>query len=161
MLRPRFNVLTSFQRPYIVVLIPCAGWGVTCKFQFYSDCRVYKIEFKHSFCVVLCFITLFYYYFLVGTTEIFTSPCENEIQSFFHNKGYFSGYIEGWALYAENPVLSDDVMLYENNMLQKLGMYKWQVCLQGNINSSSELVRLNFEAQNTNYREDYTVKSFN
>lgn len=33
-------------------------------------------------------------------------------------------------MYSENPVLSDDVMLYKDNPLQKLGMYKWQVGLQ-------------------------------
>ena len=36
-------------------------------------------------------------------------------------------FVEGWALYSENPLLSDDVDLYKDNMLQKYGMYKWQV----------------------------------
>eukprot|EP00111_Clytia_hemisphaerica_P000364 TCONS_00000989-protein len=62
-----------------------------------------------------------------GAVELFASPCGDKIQSFFNDKGFFSGFVEGWASYAENPVLSDDVMLYENNRLQKLGMYKWQV----------------------------------
>ena len=69
---------------------------------------------------------MFTYAFL-GSIVLFSSPCEGSVQSFFHDKGMFTGFIEGWALYAENPVLSDDVNLYKNDLLQKLGMYKWQV----------------------------------
>jgi len=38
-----------------------------------------------------------------------------------------SGYVEGWAHYAENPILSDDVRLFDESILQKLGMYKMQI----------------------------------
>lgn len=41
--------------------------------------------------------------------------------------GYYIVFVEGWALYAENPLMSDDVDLYRDNMLQKYGMFKWQV----------------------------------
>ncbi len=38
-------------------------------------------------------------------------------------------FVEGWALYGENPLLSDDVDLYKDNLLQKYGMFKWQVTM--------------------------------
>lgn len=62
-----------------------------------------------------------------GSVELFSNPCTNGLDSFFHQKGYFTGFIEGWALYGENPVLSHDVELYKDNKLQKAGMLKWQV----------------------------------
>lgn len=40
----------------------------------------------------------------------------------------YIAFIEGWALYAENPLLSDDTNLYDDDLLQKYGMVKWQVC---------------------------------
>ena len=62
--------------------------------------------------------------------ELFRDPCGGDSQ-FIHDKGYYVGFIEGWALYGENPVLSDDVKLYadDKDILQRLGMFKWQVDL--------------------------------
>ena len=59
--------------------------------------------------------------------ETFPYPCSNGVSSFFHRISYFTSFIEGWALYGENPVLSDDIDLYKDNLLQKVGMYKWLV----------------------------------
>ena len=39
----------------------------------------------------------------------------------------FSAFTEGWALYSENPVMSDDTDVYTDNPIQKYGMLKWQV----------------------------------
>ena len=62
-----------------------------------------------------------------GSEELFKDLCSGDLASYIHAKVYFSGLVEGWGLYAENPVLSDDVGLYKNNLLQELGMYKGQV----------------------------------
>lgn len=72
-------------------------------------------------------IKILNFYTTTGAVELFSSPCQQESTRFYHNKGFFGGFVEGWASYAENPVLSDDVMLYENDQMQKMGMYKWQV----------------------------------
>ena len=37
---------------------------------------------------------------------------------------YFS---EGWALYAENPLLPQGTDIYDENQVQKYGMLKWQI----------------------------------
>ena len=64
---------------------------------------------------------------LLGKLEMFQIPCSNGLYSFFHELAYFSSFVEGWALYAENPLLSHDIDIYKDNLLQKIGMYKWQV----------------------------------
>lgn len=68
-----------------------------------------------------------YYFQIQGSVESFTSPCINSFHSFLREQTHFTGYIEGWGTYAENPLLSDDVKLYEKNQLQKLGMYQGQM----------------------------------
>ena len=35
--------------------------------------------------------------------------------------------MEGWALYAENPLISDDTDVYDKEPMKKYGMLKWQV----------------------------------
>ena len=65
--------------------------------------------------------------FHVGVQEHFRDKCGG-LPSWFDKMGYYIVFVEGWALYSENPLLSDDVDLYKDNMLQKYGMYKWQVC---------------------------------
>ena len=42
---------------------------------------------------------------------------------------YYTAFTEGWGLYSENPILSDDTDVYKDNLLQKYGMVKWQVSL--------------------------------
>lgn len=41
----------------------------------------------------------------------------------------FAAFTEGWALYSENPIMSDDTDLYNDNPIQKFGMLKWQVSI--------------------------------
>lgn len=40
----------------------------------------------------------------------------------------YTAFSEGWALYAENPLIARDTNVYEKEPLQKYGMLKWQVC---------------------------------
>jgi len=35
--------------------------------------------------------------------------------------------LEGWGLYAENPLISDDTDVYDGEPMKKYGMLKWQV----------------------------------
>lgn len=35
--------------------------------------------------------------------------------------------MEGWGLYAENPLISDDTDVYDGEPMKKYGMLKWQV----------------------------------
>lgn len=41
---------------------------------------------------------------------------------------YYTAFSEGWALYAENPLIARDTDVYDNEPFQKFGMLKWQVC---------------------------------
>ena len=61
-----------------------------------------------------------------GLQEHFRDKCGGTPQWLDKNT-YYIAFQEGWALYAENPILSDDVNLYKDNILQLFGMYKWQV----------------------------------
>jgi len=35
--------------------------------------------------------------------------------------------LEGWGLYAENPLISDDTDVYDGEPMKKYGMLKWQI----------------------------------
>lgn len=50
---------------------------------------------------------------------------------------YYMAFIEGWALYAENPLIAEDTDTYKYEPMQKFGMLKWQVMIQFTISSSS------------------------
>ena len=39
----------------------------------------------------------------------------------------YTAFSEGWALYAENPLIARDTNVYEKEPFQKYGMLKWQV----------------------------------
>lgn len=41
---------------------------------------------------------------------------------------YYTAFSEGWALYAENPLIARHTDVYDNEPFQKFGMLKWQVC---------------------------------
>ena len=43
------------------------------------------------------------------------------------SKTYYTAFLEGWALYAENPLISDDTDVYDGEPMKKYGMLKWQV----------------------------------
>ena len=42
---------------------------------------------------------------------------------------YYTAFTEGWGLYSENPIISDDTDTYKDSLLQKFGMLKWQVSM--------------------------------
>ena len=71
-------------------------------------------------------------------------------------------FVEGWALYSENPLLSDDVDLYKDNMLQKYGMYKWQVRTLINVLSqyTSESMAFLYDAKGIFGRGVYCFSLF-
>lgn len=43
---------------------------------------------------------------------------------------YYTAFTEGWALYAENPLIAQDTDTYKNEPMQKFGMLKWQVKIE-------------------------------
>ena len=61
-----------------------------------------------------------------GSFENFGDECE-DIIDWMDSTGYYTIFSEGWALYAENPLLAYDTDVYQDNPLQKYGMLKWQI----------------------------------
>lgn len=43
--------------------------------------------------------------------------------------------MEGWGLYAENPLISDDTDVYVGEPMKKYGMLKWQVRINKFVNN--------------------------
>ncbi|XP_031569347.1 uncharacterized protein LOC116303878, partial [Actinia tenebrosa] len=60
-----------------------------------------------------------------GLKEHFQDSCGG-VPSWLDSKTYYTAFTEGWGLYSENPLISDDTDTYEENLLQKYGMLKWQ-----------------------------------
>lgn len=60
-----------------------------------------------------------------GHVEHFSDKCGG-VPSWLDRNTYYTAFTEGWGLYSENPVLSDDTDTYKDNLLQKYGMVKWQ-----------------------------------
>ena len=58
--------------------------------------------------------------------EYFGDQC-GDILQWLSSKSSSTFFTEGWALYAEKPVISDDTDTYEGHPLEKYGMLKWQV----------------------------------
>lgn len=63
--------------------------------------------------------------------ETFRSEC-NDVISWISRPNYFPGFTEGWATYAEYPLMTNDTDIYNNTtdkdiILQKYGMLKYQV----------------------------------
>lgn len=63
---------------------------------------------------------------VTGHVEHFSDKCGG-VPSWLDRNTYYTAFTEGWGLYSENPVLSDDTDTYKDNLLQKYGMVKWQV----------------------------------
>lgn len=61
-----------------------------------------------------------------GLAEYFTDQCEDVLKWLDSQSGY-SFFREGWALYAEKPVISEDTDTYDGYPLQKYGMLQWQI----------------------------------
>lgn len=66
------------------------------------------------------------YSFLAGHVEHFADKCGG-VPAWLDKNTYYTAFSEGWGLYSENPILSDDTDTYKDNLLQKYGMVKWQV----------------------------------
>ncbi|XP_068748355.1 uncharacterized protein [Montipora capricornis] len=60
-----------------------------------------------------------------GHVEHFADKCGG-VPAWLDESTYYTAFTEGWGLYSENPVLSDDTDTYKDNLLQKYGMAKWQ-----------------------------------
>ena len=61
-----------------------------------------------------------------GHIEHFADKCGG-VPAWLDKNTYYTAFTEGWGLYSENPILSDDTDTYKDNLLQKYGMLKWQV----------------------------------
>lgn len=58
--------------------------------------------------------------------EHFQDSCQDPI-SWIQRNTFYLEFSEGWALYAENPLISKYTDTYKNDPLNKYGMLKWQV----------------------------------
>ncbi|XP_068740559.1 uncharacterized protein [Montipora capricornis] len=61
-----------------------------------------------------------------GFRELFGDNCGGVI-SWLNGASYYTAFTEGWALYAENPLIAEETDAYDNNPLQLYGMLKWQI----------------------------------
>ena len=69
-------------------------------------------------------------YFLIqsqGYLENFVDPCEDDISWLDDMISHNTAFAEGWGLYAENPLLPEDMDFYKDSKLEEYGMVKWQV----------------------------------
>lgn len=64
-----------------------------------------------------------------GNIEHFRDSCGGVI-GWLDSVTYYTAFTEGWALYAENPLIAEDTDTYKNEPMQKFGMLKWQVMRQ-------------------------------
>lgn len=90
---------------------------------------------------IKCFTNIFH----IGMLEYFQGSCKG-LTSWLDEQsdGSYSAFTEGWALYSENPIMSDDTDLYKDNPLQKYGMFKWQVSPFLNKNCCSTDTKFGF-----------------
>lgn len=61
-----------------------------------------------------------------GFRELFSDTCGGVI-SWLNGASYYTAFTEGWALYAENPLIAEETDTYDNDPLQLFGMLKWQI----------------------------------
>lgn len=61
-----------------------------------------------------------------GNVEHFRDSCGGVI-GWLDANTYYTAFTEGWALYAENPLIAQYTDTYKNEPMQKFGMLKWQV----------------------------------
>ena len=61
-----------------------------------------------------------------GNIEHFRDSCGGVIR-WLDGVTYYTAFTEGWALYAENPLIAEDTDTYKYEPMQKFGMLKWQV----------------------------------
>ena len=63
-----------------------------------------------------------------GSKDHFRDSCGRVI-GWLDSVTYYTAFIEGWALYAENPLIAEDTDTYKYEPMQKYGMLKWQVMM--------------------------------
>ena len=68
------------------------------------------------------------FYQVQGLTEHFQDTCGGVI-GWLSSVTFYTAFIEGWALYAENPLIAYDTDTYKDEPLYKYGMLKSQVQL--------------------------------
>ena len=61
-----------------------------------------------------------------GLEEHFRDSCGGVIK-WLDLESSYTAFSEGWGLYAENPLISEDTDTYKDEPWQKYGMLKWQV----------------------------------
>ena len=61
-----------------------------------------------------------------GLSEHFRDRCGGP-EAWIDGKTFYTAFTEGWALYAENPLIAQNTKVYDDNPIQKFGMLKWQV----------------------------------
>jgi len=61
-----------------------------------------------------------------GNAEHFKDNCGGEIK-WLDDSTYYTAFTEGWALYAENPLIAKQTDVYNTEPMQKFGMLKWQI----------------------------------
>ena len=61
-----------------------------------------------------------------GNAEHFRDICGGAI-GWLDSVTYYTAFTEGWALYAENPLIAQDTDAYKTEPMQRFGMLKWQV----------------------------------
>ena len=61
-----------------------------------------------------------------GNIEHFRDTCGGLI-AWLDSETHYTAFLEGWGLYAENPLISDDTDVYDGEPMKKYGMLKWQV----------------------------------
>ena len=62
-----------------------------------------------------------------GFYEHFSTSASGDAIDWLNKETYYTAFTEGWALYAENPLLAQETDIYKNNLIQKYGMLKWQI----------------------------------
>ena len=63
-----------------------------------------------------------------GSIEHFRDSCGGVI-GWLDSVTSYMAFQEGWALYAENPLIAEDTDTYKYEPMQKYGMLKWQVMM--------------------------------
>jgi len=63
-----------------------------------------------------------------GNLEHFRDSCGGVI-GWLDSVTSYTAFTEGWAMYAERPLIADDTDTYKNEPIQKYGMMNWQVWL--------------------------------
>jgi len=61
-----------------------------------------------------------------GLAEHFRDKCGGP-EAWLDDKTFYTAFTEGWALYAENPLIAQGTKIYDDNAMQKYGMLKWQI----------------------------------